>query len=96
MNTEPRTAQVLEFVDLVADVCLRNRRAATISLYLTPDELPLVVVLDDPCTDGRFHSEMSDAAETCDMHRTRSVPEGRFWEYHYIPLPEVAELLGDE
>lgn len=87
---------LLEFVALTADNCERHGRFATISLFIVPDAVPFVTVLDAPCTDPRFLTSMQEAAEHCDMHRTSSTRSGYLWEYRYTPLPEVADLYGHE
>jgi len=95
MSTIPHTPEVSEFIDLLMDVCRRNHRHATICVLMAPDALPLVVLVDQPCTDKAFHSELSDAASTCDMHRVRSMPKLGSWEYHYTPLPSLEQLLSN-
>lgn len=95
MKYSTSLASVLEFVALAADTCERYDRQATISIYLRPDAGPLVVVLDMPFAALAFHNDMAHNAAHCDLFRASSFPTAEWWEYHYEPLPEVADLLSN-
>lgn len=94
MTANPRLDQLVAFVALASDICHRHRRCATVSIYLHPRQLPFIVILDEPCALLQFHRDMYAAAEHCNLHRTKSALVQGIWEYHYTPLPELADLLG--